>query len=247
MRTIISNPPYSIPWSADAEFLNDVRFSAYGKLAPKSKADFAFLQDMIWHLESNGIMAVVFPHGVLFRSSSEGDIRRYLIEKMNVLDAVIGLPENLFFGTSIATCILVFRKNRTQQDGIIFINASGEFEKIKAKNNLTKSNIDKIRDTYFNRNNEKKYSRLVSLEEIAENNYNLNIPRYIDTYEEPEEIDIDSVMSGLDDLYKNRDKMDIEINEYLCELGLKKKPYQKTKGIKQTKQNYQQTLFNYDN
>ena len=112
MKTIIANPPFSIPWEADNELLKDVRFSEYGILAPKSKADYAFIQDMIHQLDKDGIMTVVLPHGVLFRGSAEGHIRRFLIEKKNYLDAVIGLPPNLFFGTSIPTCVLVFRKNR---------------------------------------------------------------------------------------------------------------------------------------
>lgn len=247
MRTVISNPPYSISWDADVELLNDARFSEYGKLAPKSKADYAFIQDMIYQLDDNGVMAVVLPHGVLFRGSSEGVIRQYFVEEMNVLDAVIGLPENLFFNTSIPTCILIFKKNRNKEDGIFFIDSSKEFEKLKTKNNLTKVNILKIRDMYLSRKSENKYSRLVSIEEIAENDYNLNIPRYIETYEEPLEIDIESIMSGLDDLYRSRDKMDLEINEYFYELGLKKKPFQKKKNTKKINQNHQQTLFDYDN
>ena len=114
MKTIIANPPFSIPWETNNELFKDNRFSEYGKLAPKSKADFAFIQDMIYYLNEKGIMAVVMPHGVLFRSAAEGYLRRYLIEKKNYLDAVIGLPSNLFFGTSIPTCVLIFKKDRTK-------------------------------------------------------------------------------------------------------------------------------------
>ena len=143
-EAIVANPPYSAKWSADNKFLDDDRFSPYGKLAPKSKADFAFIQHMIYHLDDNGTMAVVLPHGVLFRGASEGVIRKYLIEEKNVLDAVIGLPANIFYGTSIPTVILVFKKNRKNKDDILFIDASNEFEKGKNQNNLTDDNVEKI-------------------------------------------------------------------------------------------------------
>ncbi|RRT94189.1 N-6 DNA methylase [Empedobacter falsenii] len=221
MKTIIANPPFSIPWEADNELLKDVRFSEYGRLAPKSKADYAFIQDMIHQLDEKGIMAVVLPHGVLFRGSSEGHIRRYLIEKKNYLDAVIGLPANLFFGTSIPTCVLVFKKNRKSNDGILFIDASKEFEKQKNKNNLTNENIAKITDTFSQRETVEKYSYLASLKEVEDNDYNLNIPRYVDSFEPEPEIDIDQVMKSIDDLYAERQKLDIEIDGYFRELGLK--------------------------
>lgn len=221
MKTIIANPPFSIPWEADNELLKDVRFSEYGRLAPKSKADYAFIQDMIHQLDKYGIMTVVLPHGVLFRGSAEGHIRRFLIEKKNYLDAVIGLPPNLFFGTSIPTCVLVFRKNRNKDDGILFIDASKEFEKQKNKNNLTNENIAKITDTFSQRETVEKYSYLASLKEVEDNDYNLNIPRYVDSFEPEPEIDIDQVMKSIDDLYAERQKLDIEIDGYFRELGLK--------------------------
>lgn len=222
MKTIIANPPFSIPWEADNELLKDVRFSEYGRLAPKSKADYAFIQDMIHQLDKNGIMTVVLPHGVLFRGSTEGHIRRYLIEKKNYLDAVIGLPPNLFFGTSIPTCVLVFRKNRNKDDGILFIDASKEFERQKNKNNLTNENIAKIADTFLNRKTIERYSYFATLEEIKENDYNLNIPRYVETFEPDPEIDIEEVMQSIDDLYVERQRLDVEIDKYFIELGLKK-------------------------
>lgn len=221
MKTIIANPPFSIPWEADNELLKDVRFSEYGRLAPKSKADYAFVQDMIYQLDENGIMTVVLPHGVLFRGSTEGHIRRFLIEKKNYLDAVIGLPPNLFFGTTIPTCVLVFKKNRTLDNGILFIDASKEFEKQKNKNNLTNENIAKIANTFLNRKTVERYSYLATLEEIKENDFNLNIPRYVETFEPEPEIDIDEVMKSIDDLYVKRQKLDIEIDNYFRELGLK--------------------------
>src|SRR5699024_6014408 len=130
-EAVVANPPYSVKWSADPSFLDDERFSNYGKLAPKSKADFAFVQHMIYHLDDNGTMAVVLPHGVLFRGAAEETIRKYLIEEKNYLDAVIGLPSNLFFGAGIPTCILVFKKCREHDQDVLFIDASQSYEKGK--------------------------------------------------------------------------------------------------------------------
>ena len=216
---VVANPPYSAKWSADAKFLDDERFSAYGKLAPKSKADYAFIQHMLYLLDDAGTMAVVLPHGVLFRGASEGVIRKYLIKEKNWLDAVIGLPANLFFGTSIPTCILVFKKCK-KNDDIFFIDASKEYESGKNQNRLTNENIKKILDTYINRKDVEKYAHAASLEEVEENDYNLNIPRYVDTFEEEEEIDIKAVMKEIKELEAKRDELDKEINVYLKELGL---------------------------
>lgn len=219
-EAIVANPPYSANWSADAKFLDDDRFSAYGKLAPKSKADFAFIQHMIAQLDDNGTMAVVLPHGVLFRGAAEGVIRKYLIEQRNVLDAIIGLPANIFFGTSIPTVVLVFKKNRSNTDNVLFIDASNEFEKGKNQNVLRDSDVDKIIETYKNRETIEKYSYVATMGEIKENDYNLNIPRYVDTFEEEEEIDIKAVQarlkareSKIEDLYE-------KFNKQLKELGL---------------------------
>ena len=216
---VVANPPYSAKWSADAKFLDDERSSAYGKLAPKSKADYAFIQHMLYLLDDAGTMAVVLPHGVLFRGAAEGVIRKYLIKEKNWLDAVIGLPANLFFGTSIPTCILVFKKCK-KNDDIFFIDASKEYESGKNQNRLTNENIKKILDTYINRKDVEKYAHAASLEEVEENDYNLNIPRYVDTFEEEEEIDIKAVMKEIKELEAKRDELDKEINVYLKELGL---------------------------
>lgn len=216
---VVANPPYSAKWSADAKFLDDERFSAYGKLAPKSKADYAFIQHMLYLLDDAGTMAVVLPHGVLFRGAAKGVIRKYLIKEKNWLDAVIGLPANLFFGTSIPTCILVFKKCK-KNDDIFFIDASKEYESGKNQNRLTNENIKKILDTYINRKDVEKYAHAASLEEVEENDYNLNIPRYVDTFEEEEEIDIKAVMKEIKELEAKRDELDKEINVYLKELGL---------------------------
>jgi len=203
---IVANPPFSAKWSASNTFNTDDRFSQYGKLAPKTKADFAFVQHMIHHLSDDGIMATVLPHGVLFRGSSEAHIRRYLIEDRNYIDAVIGLPANIFFGTGIPTCILVIKKCREENEDVLFIDASNHFEKQGKDNKLLPEHINTIVNTYTNRTVTDKYSYKASLKEIAENDYNLNIPRYVDTFEEEPEIDIDQIADEIKAL-------DIQINE----------------------------------
>lgn len=219
-EAIVANPPYSANWSADNKFLDDERFSAYGKLAPKSKADFAFVQHMIYQLDDNGTMAVVLPHGVLFRGAGEGVIRKCLIEDQNVLDSVIGLPANIFYGTSIPTVILVFKKNRENADNILFIDASNEFEKGKNQNNLTDENVEKIVDTFVNRETIDKYSYVASMDEIRENDYNLNIPRYVDTFEEEEPVDLEAVSARIRSIDGEIAKIDDELAVFLRELGL---------------------------
>ena len=196
-EAVVANPPYSANWSADAKFLDDERFSSYGKLAPKSKADFAFVQHMIYHLDDNGTMAVVLPHGVLFRGAAEGTIRQYLIEEKNYLDAVIGLPANVFYGTSIPTCILVFKKCRQDDNTVLFIDASNDFEKAKNQNNLTDKHVEKIVSAYEKRETVDKYSYVATLDEIQENDYNLNIPRYVDTFEEEEQVSLEEVATAI--------------------------------------------------
>lgn len=219
-EAIVANPPFSAKWSANPLFLTDDRFSQYGRLAPASKADFAFVQHMIHHLAENGTMAIVLPHGVLFRGAAELHIRRYLIEQKNYLDAVIGLPANIFYGTSIPTCILVFKKCKEDPDHILFIDASKDFEKVKNQNMLREEDIDKIVETYRNRTEIEKYSHLATLKEVEENDYNLNIPRYVDTFEEEEPVDIDLVMQEIKSLEAKRSELDKEIEGYFKELGL---------------------------
>ena len=221
-EAIVANPPFSANWSANPLHLNDDRFSQYGKLAPSSKADFAFIQHMIYHLDDNGTMAIVLPHGVLFRGGAEGHIRQYLIEDRNYLDAVIGLPSNIFYGTSIPTCILVFKKCREHSDNILFIDASNDYEKAKNQNYLTNENIEKIIDTYTNRKEIEKYSHLASMQEIKENDYNLNIPRYVDTFEEEEVIDLEKVSSELKALEIEMKITDETITKFCDELGIAK-------------------------
>ena len=219
-EAIVANPPFSANWSANPLFLNDDRFSQYGKLAPSSKADFAFVQHMIYHLAENGTMAIVLPHGVLFRGAAELHIRKYLIEQKNYLDAVIGLPANIFYGTSIPTCILVFKKCKEDPEHILFIDACKEFEKVKNQNMLREDHINKIVETYRNRTVIEKYSHLATLQEVADNDYNLNIPRYVDTFEAEEEIDIQAVMQEIKSLEAKRAALDKEIDVYFKELGL---------------------------
>ena len=217
----MANPPFSAHWSANPLHMSDDRFSQYGKLAPKSKADYAFVQHMVYQLDENGTMAVVLPHGVLFRGSSEGHIRRYLIEDRNYLDAVIGLPANIFYGTSIPTCILVFKKCREDSEHVLFIDASNEFEKVKNQNVLTDDNIDKLMQTYQERSTLDKYSYLATLEEIAENDYNLNIPRYVDTFEEEEPVDLAEVSKNLKALEQEMLETNVVIQGFCDELGIK--------------------------
>lgn len=219
-EAIVANPPFSAKWSASALFETDDRFSQYGKLAPKTKADFAFVQHMIHHLADNGNMAVVLPHGVLFRGAAEGHIRRYLIEDRNILDAVIGLPANIFYGTSIPTCILVFKQCRTHPKDILFIDASAHFAKEKNQNQLRDEDIEKIISTYSERLEEDKYSYKASLAEIKENDYNLNIPRYVDTFEEEEPVDLDAVVNELKALESSMKDTDKSIQACCEELGI---------------------------
>lgn len=221
-EAIVANPPFSAHWSASQLHMSDDRFSQYGRLAPATKADFAFVQHMIYHLAENGIMAIVLPHGVLFRGAAEQHIRRYLIEEKNYLDAVIGLPANIFYGTSIPTCILVFKKCRENPDDILFIDASRDFEKVKTQNILREEDIEKIISTYRNRTEIEKYSKVASLEEIVGNDYNLNIPRYVDTFEAEESIDINVVAKELKALEDEMKVTDEELAAFCDELGIAK-------------------------
>ena len=217
---VVANPPFSAIWSAADKFNSDDRFSKAGVLAPKSKADYAFILHMIYHLNDGGTMACVAPHGVLFRGAAEGKIRQFLIEKKNYIDAIIGLPANIFYGTSIPTCILVMKKCRKDDDNILFIDASKEFEKVKTQNKLREEHIQKIIETYRSRTEIEKYSHCASLQEVKDNDYNLNIPRYGDTFEEEEEIDIKAVMAEIKSLEAKRADLDAQIDVYLKELGI---------------------------
>ncbi len=217
---VVANPPFSAEWSAADKFNNDDRFSKAGRLAPRKTADYAFILHMIYHLNDGGTMACVAPHGVLFRGNAEGAIRRFLIENKNYVDAIIGLPANIFYGTSIPTCIIVMKKCRKEDDNILFIDASKGFEKVKTQNKLREEHIRKIVETYRDRKEIEKYSHCATLQEIADNDYNLNIPRYVDTFEEEEPIDIKAVMAEIKELEAKRADLDKEIEGYLRELGI---------------------------
>lgn len=226
-EAIVANPPFSAKWSASPLFMTDDRFSNYGKLAPSSKADFAFVQHMVHQLADNGTMALVLPHGVLFRGAAEGHIRKYLIKDCNYLDAVIGLPANIFYGTSIPTCILVLKKQRTNKKEVLFIDASQHFEKVKTQNVLREEDIAKLLTTYkdytngqFDTASIEKYSHVAQLSEIAENDYNLNIPRYVDTFEEEEPIDLETVSKELQALAERSQSTDATIASFCKELGI---------------------------
>lgn len=219
-EAVVANPPFSAKWSASPLHMSDDRFAAYGKLAPKSKADFAFVQHMVHQLDDNGTMAVVLPHGVLFRGAAEGHIRKYLIEDRNYLDAVIGLPANIFYGTSIPTCILVLKKKREHSGDILFIDSSQHFEKAKNQNYLRPEDIEKIVSTFRQRITEDKYSYVAKLDEVRKNDYNLNIPRYVDTFEEEESVDLRAVSTDLKSLDSEMQETDATISDYCKQLGI---------------------------
>ena len=192
---VLMNPPYSAKWSAAQGFLQDERFSSYGVLAPKSKADYAFLLHGLYHLKSNGTMAIVLPHGVLFRGAAEGKIREKLLRSGNIY-AVIGLPANLFYNTSIPTCIIVLKKHRDGRD-VLFIDASKKFDKGKKQNTMTDKHIESVLDLYNKRETVEKESFLASFEDIEKNDFNLNIPRYVDNFEKEEEIDLNMLLADM--------------------------------------------------
>ena len=221
-EAVVANPPFSAKWRGKDNPLNetDDRFSQYGRLAPTTKADFAFVQHMIYQMAENATMAVVLPHGVLFRGKGEEEIRKYMIKEQNYLDAVIGLPANLFYGTPIAICILVLKKCRVHDGNILFVDASQHFEKSGNKNILTDEHVEKIIDTYQRREAIDKYAYVASLGEVAENDYNLNIPRYVDTFEEEEPVNMNAVVSDLKALEVDIQETDQTIAEFCKELEI---------------------------
>lgn len=211
--TVISNPPYSQSWIPQM----DARFEGY-KLVPKSKADFAFILDGLYSLNVSGTAAFILPHGVLFRGQAEGDIRRKLIDN-NLLDAVIGLPSNLFTNTSIPVCILVFKKNRANKD-VLFIDAQKDFikNKNKSKNIMTAEQVEKVIKAYKERVDIERYASNISVSTILDNDYNLNIPRYIDSFE-PEEIpDAVQLAKDLNEINRESRTLGLEIAEMLKQL-----------------------------
>lgn len=237
-QCVVANPPFSLDkW--DSGFLSDAELDAKGKkpekmkaeydpyrrfdwgVPPASKGDYAFVLHMLHSLDAeNGRMAIVLPHGVLFRGASEGKIRKQILE-FNLLDAVIGLPANLFYGTGIPACILVFKKNRPTRD-VLFIDASGEgnYEKGKNQNRLRDEDIDRIVAAYQARETVDKFSYVASFEEIQENDFNLNIPRYVDTFEEEPLVDIDEVRRNIESIEAELKVVQARMDAYLKELGI---------------------------
>lgn len=217
---IVANPPFSLKWDASEAMGEDFRFKGYG-LAPKSTADFAFLLHGFHYLSKQGTMAIILPHGVLFRGGAEERIRTKLLNDNNI-DAVIGLPSNLFYSTGIPVCIIVLKKCK-KEDDVLVINASDFFEKGKRQNYLRDTDIEKIVDTYKNRLEAERYARRVSLEEIAKNDYNLNITRYVSTSEQERQIDLQEVNKRLNEPdginAKIKAATDLH-NSFLRELGL---------------------------
>ena len=217
----VSNPPYSSKYSADKKFESDPRFSNCGALAPKSYADLMFLEHIAYHMDKDGRAAVLLPHGVLFRGNKEETIRRYLIENQNVIDAIIGLPANCFHGTSIPVCCIVLKRNRNGNSGNIwFCDASKYYTAGKNMNELSDEDIDRIVNAYEQRAEIDKFSHAATLDEIKENGFNCNIPRYVDTFEEEEQIDIQAVRSELTDITTKKQAAIDKVNAGLKLLGL---------------------------
>lgn len=218
-EVVVANPPFSLDkWGAD-EAAADHHNRFHRGIPPKSKGDYAFISHMIETItETSGRVGVVVPHGVLFRGSTEGKIRQKLIEE-NLLDAVVGLPANLFYGTGIPAAILLFRKQKPDNT-VLFIDASREYEDGKNQNRLTDTHLDKIVATYQARESVDKYAYLADFEEIKENDFNLNIPRYVDTFEEEEEIDIRAVQKEIDGIDAELAQVQEQMQGYLKELGL---------------------------
>ncbi len=214
---VVANPPFSYRWEPGEALAEDFRFKSYG-LAPKSAADFAFLLHGFHFLSDQGTMAIILPHGVLFRGGVEERIRTKLLKDGHI-DTVIGLPANLFFSTGIPVCILVLKKCK-KPDDVLFINASEHFEKGKRQNRLLPEHIDKIVETYQYRKEEERYARCVSMEEIEKNDFNLNISRYISTAKEEEEVDLGAVNTDLENLEKKVQAAKSKHNEFLAQLGL---------------------------
>ena len=221
-EAIVANPLFKVEWSGNPLLMLDKRFRPWGRLAPKNKADYAIVQHMLYHLAQNGTMAVVLPHGALFRGADEGHIRQYLIKECNYLDAVIGLPANILNGSRVSSCIMVFKKNRVHKDSILFIDASQDYKKEKTRNRLKEAHITKIVETYRSRESQNYYSYVAPINQVAENNYNLNISRYINAFEKGLVVDLDDVSARLKALEKDLTEMDNTIADFSKELKIKK-------------------------
>src|SRR5699024_9585976 len=228
--TVVSNPPYSLKWD-DKSLQNDSRFIHY-PTAPKSKADFAFVLHCLSKLNDNGTLAVVLPHGVLFRGSKEGAIRKQLIEE-NLIDSVIGMPGNMFYNTQIQTDILVLKKNQENKD-ILLIDTSKEFTKNGKYNYLNEEQLEKIKSVYQKRDKIEKFSNVVTLDDIEANDYNLNIPRYVDTYEAEPVPDLIEVLKELNQLDEEIKQSEIKMFSFFDDLvGIDEKEQQKIEQAKE--------------
>lgn len=214
---VVANPPFSFRWEPKDATRDDPRFANHG-VAPKSAADFAFLLHGLHYLKDDGVMAIILPHGVLFRGGREAAIRTKLLTDGHI-DTVIGLPANLFYSTGIPVCILVLKKCK-KPDDVLFINAAEHFEKGKRQNQLSDTHIKRIVSTYQNRDEHERYSRRVAMQEIADNDYNLNISRYVSTAEPEKQIDLKVVHSDLEAIEREIDNAKKRHNAFLVELGL---------------------------
>jgi type I restriction enzyme M protein len=215
---VVANPPFSLDkWGAE-EASSDRYIRFHRGIPPKSKGDYAFITHMIETLNEHGKAGVILPHGVLFRGSSEGKIRKQLIDE-NLLKAVVGLPANLFYGTGIPASILIFDKNKGDNTDVLFIDASNEFENGKNQNRLRVEDVEKIYSTFSDWKTLDKYSHIATLEEIQENDYNLNIPRYVDTFVEEEPVDIMETQKEIVELKAKLNKVESKMEVYLKEMG----------------------------
>ena len=218
----VANPPYSTEWSADKKFESDPRFSSCGVLAPKPYADLMFLEHIVWHMDKDGRAAVLLPRGVLFRGNKEEAIRKYLIDQINVIDAIIGLPAKCFRKTSIPVCCIILRRNRNGNSGNIwFCNASKYYTVGRSRNELSDEDIDRIVNAYEQRAETLNFSHVASLEEVRQNDYNCNISRYVNTFDEEEQIDIQAIRMELSEiLVKEQTALD-KIDKGMKMLGLR--------------------------
>lgn len=218
----VANPPYSVKWTPDPKLIEDERFAPYGKLAPKSYEDLMFVEHMIYHMEDgDSRIACLLPHGVLFRGGAEETIRKFMVKEQNVLDAVIGLPEKCFHGTGIAVACLVFKKQRNgNSDNVCFIDASKYFSSNGPMNYITDEDIDRIVNAYVERKDIDKFCHVASMQEIEENDYNLNIARYVDTFEEEDPVDIQAEREKLADIVAKKQASIDKVNAMMKLLGL---------------------------
>lgn len=217
----VANPPYSVEWNNGERRYNDDRFAGYGALAPAKTADLAFVQHIVHHMADHGRAAILLPHGVLFRGNAEGTIRKYLINTLNVVDAIIGLPANCFYGTNIAVCCLVLRRDRNgDSKNICFIDASKYFTAEKAKNRITDEDIERIVNAYSNREDIPHFCSVVDIDKVAENDYNLNIPLYVEAEKDVVEHDLEGLFKEFSSLSAKENELKASINQQLESFGV---------------------------